>query len=88
MPARSLRTCVGCRKQAAPAALVRLVAEGESVRPAPRRGRRGRGASLHPDPACLKAALASGALQRAFRKALAAPSPEEFANLLSLHHQG
>jgi len=40
--------------------------DGELVT-GPRGGFRGRGASLHRSEACVKAALASGAFQRAFR---------------------
>jgi len=72
--ARSLpiRTCVGCRRRAAAAELVRVVLVDD--RPTvlasleARRRRVGRGASLHAREACVRAALAQGAFGRAFRR--------------------
>jgi predicted RNA-binding protein YlxR (DUF448 family) len=65
----SERTCVGCRRRAPARALARLAVEDGILRVWGRgRGRpAGRGASLHPDAACLAAALKSGAFARAFR---------------------
>src|SRR5690349_5722916 len=69
----STRTCIGCRKRAPASELARLALSrnGQVVqvvvwrtgaeRPA------GRGASLHTDAACLRAALKAGAFARAFR---------------------
>ncbi|MFJ5235019.1 YlxR family protein [Kitasatospora sp. NPDC088391] len=65
--ARPERTCVGCRKRAAKHELLRVVAgEGECV-PDPRGTRPGRGAYLHPDPACLDLAVRRRAFPRALR---------------------
>jgi predicted RNA-binding protein YlxR (DUF448 family) len=59
--------CVGCRERAAKSDLVRLVAVEGSVVPDPRRRLPGRGASLHPDLACLELAERRRAFPRAFR---------------------
>ncbi|MDH6122434.1 putative RNA-binding protein YlxR (DUF448 family) [Kitasatospora sp. GAS204A] len=61
------RTCVGCRKRAAKHELLRVTAvEGVCV-PDPRGSLPGRGAYLHPDPACLDLAVRRRAFPRAFR---------------------
>src|SRR4051794_12669495 len=71
--ARPLRTCIGCRRRAPAGALARFVLHDGVLtlwgldrpgfaRPA------GRGASLHPDATCLRAALKQGAFARAFSK--------------------
>lgn len=66
-----VRTCVGCRQRAPASALLRVVAErepaGYRLIPDPRRVRPGRGAHLHPDPACLALAERRRALARALR---------------------
>jgi len=62
-----VRTCVGCRRRADQAALLRVVADGSAVRVDPRRRAAGRGAYVHPDPACLAAAVKRRAFGRALR---------------------
>ncbi len=63
------RTCVGCRVRAAKSDLLRLVAV-EGVLVPDHRGRLpGRGAYLHPDPACLELAERRRAFPRALRLA-------------------
>ncbi len=65
--ARPERTCVGCRKRAAKHELLRVTAiEGHCV-PDPRGTLPGRGAYLHPDPACLDLAVRRRAFPRALR---------------------
>ena len=64
-----MRTCVGCRVRAAKSDLLRLVVIGDSVVPDPRGRLPGRGASLHPDLACLELAERRRAFPRAFRRA-------------------
>ncbi|MEO5876773.1 MAG: YlxR family protein [Streptosporangiaceae bacterium] len=66
------RTCVGCRVRAARSDLLRVVAvESEGVgfalAPDPPKRLPGRGASLHPDLACLELALRRRAFTRALR---------------------
>jgi predicted RNA-binding protein YlxR (DUF448 family) len=63
------RTCVGCRRLAPVSTLARLaLRDGVLVRWGTGRSRPGgRGASLHPDASCLRAALKQGAFARAFR---------------------
>jgi hypothetical protein len=58
---------VGCRIRAAKSDLLRLVVIEGSVVPDPRGRLPGRGASLHPDPACLELAERRRAFPRAFR---------------------
>jgi uncharacterized protein len=65
--ARPQRTCVGCRTRVARAELLRLVVVDGSVTPDPAGRMPGRGAHLHPDPACLDLALRRRAFPRAFR---------------------
>ncbi len=60
-----VRTCVGCRRRAGQTELIRLVWDGQRL--AVSRTAPGRGAWLHPDPACLTAASRKGGLSRAFR---------------------
>jgi uncharacterized protein len=64
------RTCIGCRNRAAAFELIRFVSagSGDDLRLLPDPGHRlpGRGAHLHPDPACF--ALAER--RRAFGRAL------------------
>ncbi|MGX2994193.1 YlxR family protein [Streptomyces sp. JNUCC 64] len=65
--ARPERTCVGCRERAAKSELLRIVREGDACVPDPRGTLPGRGAYVHPDPACLDLAVRRRALVRAFR---------------------
>lgn len=65
-----LRTCVGCKGRGEKAALVRLVAAGGGVRVDPTGSAPGRGAYVHPDRACVEAAIGRGALSRALRVGL------------------
>ncbi|WP_345475839.1 YlxR family protein [Actinoallomurus oryzae] len=66
------RTCVGCRICTAKSDLLRLVVVegpvGFNVVPDPRGRMPGRGASLHPDLACLELAERRRAFPRAFRR--------------------
>jgi uncharacterized protein len=61
------RTCVGCRSRAPAADLLRVVARDGVAVPDPARRLPGRGAHLHPDPACLDQADRRRALPRALR---------------------
>ena len=67
MASDPVRTCVGCRRRAAKADLLRVVAEDVEAIPDPRRRAPGRGAHLHPTPECLELALRRRALSRALR---------------------
>ena len=68
-----IRTCVGCRKRAPAFDLLRFVAAGAEddlkLQPDPSRRLPGRGAHLHPDPACLALAERRRAFGRALRLA-------------------
>jgi predicted RNA-binding protein YlxR (DUF448 family) len=59
---------VGCRVCTAKSDLLRLVVIEDSVIPDPQGRLPGRGASLHPDPACLELAERRRAFPRAFRR--------------------
>ncbi len=74
-----VRTCVGCRGRQDKGALIRVVRRPDGEVEVDAGGKApGRGAYVHPDPACVGAALARGALARALRRVLA---PEEAARL-------
>ena len=77
--ANPVRTCIGCRDRAAPSDLIRIVAlvsgSAVSVVPDPRRSAPGRGAHLHPLPACLELAVR----RKAFTRALRVEGPIELA---------
>ncbi|MEU0552825.1 YlxR family protein [Dactylosporangium maewongense] len=67
-----VRTCVGCRLRASSSELLRFVAiesgpDQFMAVPDPARRRPGRGAHLHPDPACLALAERRRAFGRALR---------------------
>ncbi len=66
-----VRTCVGCRRQAARHELLRVVAADDGTGPVlvpdPERRLPGRGANLHPTPDCLALALRRRAFARALR---------------------
>ena len=61
------RTCIGCRAQDTPRAMVRVVKVDESVVVDVDRCRGGRGAWLHPTSTCLDAAERRRAFTRALR---------------------
>ncbi|MFB7852868.1 MULTISPECIES: YlxR family protein [unclassified Streptomyces] len=61
------RTCVGCRERAAKSELLRIVVEGNACVPDPRGTLPGRGAYVHPVPACLDLAVRRRAFPRAFK---------------------
>ncbi|HEV7192082.1 MAG TPA: YlxR family protein [Jatrophihabitantaceae bacterium] len=71
-PQSPIRTCIGCRRRAAAAELLRVVVAPDpsgaqaSVVPDPRHRASGRGAWLHPDPECVGLAER----RRAFGRAL------------------
>jgi predicted RNA-binding protein YlxR (DUF448 family) len=62
-----MRTCVGCRERAVKSSLLRLVAAGDIIRPDPQARLPGRGAYLHPSPACLELARRRRSCPRAMR---------------------
>ncbi|MFL5798550.1 MAG: YlxR family protein [Actinomycetota bacterium] len=63
-----IRTCVGCRETGTKADLVRLVRAADGAVRFDRTGKApGRGAYLHPRPACWDGALKRGGLARALR---------------------
>jgi predicted RNA-binding protein YlxR (DUF448 family) len=64
-----VRTCIGCRRRDRADRLLRVVADGTTVAVDPRRRAPGRGAHVHPDPACVALAVR----KRAFGRTLRAP---------------
>ena len=62
-----MRQCVGCREMKPKKELIRVVRSPEGAISLDFRGKApGRGAYLCPDPACLKRAIKSKALERGF----------------------
>ena len=72
--AEAVRTCIGCRKRAAKAELVRVVVAGDEIVPDIAMRLPGRGAYLHPSLACLEQAQRRKAFPRALRLSAALPS--------------
>jgi N utilization substance protein A len=68
-----VRTCVGCRGRAPVTELLRVVVRDGGLTPDPGRRLPGRGASVHPTPECLRAAVR----RRAFPRALRCSTPLE-----------
>jgi len=66
-----VRTCVGCRGKGGRADLVRVVVVEGVLVPDPRAHLAGRGAWVHPDPACLDLAVRRRAFARALRSDVA-----------------
>ncbi|WKX72897.1 YlxR family protein [Streptomyces sp. XD-27] len=67
VPACPERTCIGCRERAAKQDLLRMAVVGDDVVPDDRGTLPGRGAYVHPDPACIDLAVRRRAFSRAFR---------------------
>jgi uncharacterized protein len=63
------RTCVGCKERAVKSRLLRLVAVGDDILPDPQARLPGRGAYLHPSPACFELARRRRVFPRALRTA-------------------
>jgi predicted RNA-binding protein YlxR (DUF448 family) len=63
--------------------MVRLALEGERVVLAPGGTSAGRGAWLHPEDSCVRAAVRSRAFARAFRRQVTLPALEEFVTALT-----
>ena len=64
------RSCVGCRRRAPKAELLRVARTPEGVRVDPLATALGRGAYVHRDPECVRSALRKGALAHALRTGL------------------
>ena len=62
-----VRTCIGCRERTEKSQLLRIVARDRAVAVDYRQILPGRGAYLHPRPACLEQALKRRNLGRALR---------------------
>ncbi|MEJ1230213.1 MAG: YlxR family protein [Galbitalea sp.] len=62
-----VRTCLGCRSRADRSSLLRVVARDGVVIPDPSAILPGRGAWVHPTPACVDKSTARNALGRALR---------------------
>jgi predicted RNA-binding protein YlxR (DUF448 family) len=65
------RSCVGCRARAPKAELLRIARTPAGVRVDPLAVAPGRGAYVHRDPVCVRAAFRKGAIARALRTGLA-----------------
>ncbi len=76
-----VRTCVGCRQEAGKRGLIRFVRKPEGGAAIDPTGRAlGRGAYLHPDPACVDNARKRRALDRALRTQI---QPELWSELIA-----
>ncbi|MHA7239183.1 YlxR family protein [Arthrobacter sp. TMS1-12-1] len=79
-----IRTCVGCRRRDRQSHVMRVVArpiDGQVIAVVDERRRlSGRGAWLHPDPACMETAVKRKAFNRAFR------GPVDTAQLAASFH--
>jgi predicted RNA-binding protein YlxR (DUF448 family) len=76
------RTCVGCRVRSAKRSLLRVVRTVDgTIEIDPSGQAAGRGAYVHPSPACVDRALGHGALGRALRTSIA---PDEARKLRGL----
>lgn len=73
-----MRTCVGCRAEAAPVALVRFAFDGVRLVPDPRQRLGGRGVWVHPRARCIRAAVRGGG----FAKVLRAEVPFDASSLV------
>jgi uncharacterized protein len=62
-----VRTCIGCRERTEKSELLRIVARDNGISIDHRQILPGRGAYLHPRPACLEQALKRRSLGRALR---------------------
>jgi len=67
VPAQPRRTCVGCKGTGSKYGLVRVVRAASGAEVDPAGSAPGRGAYVHPDPACIEAAITRGALARGLR---------------------
>jgi predicted RNA-binding protein YlxR (DUF448 family) len=79
-----VRTCIGCRRRDRADRLLRVVADQTSVAVDPRRRAPGRGAHVHPDPACVALAVK----KRAFGRTLRAPIEAAAAGAVLTAHLG
>lgn len=78
-----LRQCVGCREMKPKRDLIRVVRSPEGVVSIDPTGKKsGRGAYVCPDPACLRKAIKSKALERAFLAAVDPSLVEELEQVL------
>lgn len=84
MPEGPIRTCLGCRRRDAQDRLLRVVAVETSVVVDARRRAPGRGAYVHPDPACVALAVK----KRAFGRTLRAPVDAAAAGAVLHAHLG
>jgi predicted RNA-binding protein YlxR (DUF448 family) len=83
--AAPVRMCVGCRRSADKASLLRIVRRPDgSVAPDPSGSAAGRGAYVHRDPTCVAGAVERGTMLRALR---AGGDVDGAARLLSMIEQ-
>ena len=66
-----VRTCLGCRARVEKSSLLRVVAKDGVVLPDPSAVLPGRGAWVHPTPACVEKSIARKAFGRALRVSVA-----------------
>jgi predicted RNA-binding protein YlxR (DUF448 family) len=88
-----IRTCIGCRRREPAAEMVRLVLDAPAGEPSGRvvvasRSRSGRGASVHPRPACLETGLRPEVLSRAFKRKVAVSDVQELLERITIASMG
>ena len=78
-----VRTCLGCRARVEKSSLLRVVARDGVVLPDPSAVLPGRGAWVHPTPACVEKSIARKAFGRALRVSVALDSSRLLAVLVT-----
>jgi hypothetical protein len=85
--AAPIRTCIGCRRREPATDMVRLfVMNGQVELAGP--SRLGRGASLHPRPACLETGLRPEVLSRAFKQKVAMSDAKDLLERITIASLG
>jgi predicted RNA-binding protein YlxR (DUF448 family) len=88
-----IRTCIGCRRREPAAEMVRLVVLSPAGDTAGRvelagPSRSGRGASVHPRPACLETGLRPEVLSRAFKQKVTIRDAKDLLERITIASQG
>jgi predicted RNA-binding protein YlxR (DUF448 family) len=88
-----IRTCIGCRRREPAGEMVRLVVQAKPGETAGQvelagRSRSGRGASVHPRPACLETGLRPEVLSRAFKQKVALADAKDLLERITIASLG
>jgi len=85
--AAPIRTCIGCRRREPATDMVRLFVMNGQVE-LTGRSRSGRGASVHPRPACLETGLRPEVLSRAFKQKVAIRDAKDLLERITIASLG